>query len=215
MNRNDYEKFCSELRGMFPRFQLRKPELKTQDLDGLLWFNHTFQKDWGNFEEPWFKEMVENYTHMSSSPLEVLPRQALNDIDSASDYLQQIVEYNLMKGELNLKLSDQTINEVSFPYPLPQHVLKKLCWHGITQKKPRMPTLTRKRANGLWWIYCIAELMEDFADLPFGSETYATHEYRDGEDMWAHGKNVVVGIAKYHDSKFPLAPRPRRRSLGV
>ena len=203
MNRQEWEAYCKMFRSNSAGKRISGPDLRTKELDGLLWFNHTFQKDWENCDDPWFEECLKEYTLMGS-PLAILPRQVLADIGSAQEFLQQIVEYNLAKGTLTLK-TDFTLREVSFPYSVRGF---RLGFYPMKiDGRPRKPRLTRKRANGLWWIYTVGSLMEEHSEVFTGSEIYETHLTEMGADMWHTGMNTVRAIACDHECKFPSAPR--------
>jgi hypothetical protein len=174
------------------------PALNVDELDSLLHFIPAFQHDF----ELEFSECREY-----QSPASVLPAQVWEDIDSAFEYLQSLVFYKLAMNTLTLK-TDLTIREVSYSVPLSLYDIKRIqTFPRGRYGKPRQPRLTRKRANGLWWILTVARLMEEQFEccpLPF-SRIPETIESEKG--FWDCAYSLIAGIARFHESRFPTATR--------
>lgn len=180
-----------------------KPDLKNRDLDALLWFSDTFHQQANIVDEDC--EMAQWFNTNMGQPWDYLPRQVLNDMESAYDYINGLIKYTLSQGELSMKLTDFTIKELSWDRPVFYSGESYLSWRD--ELPMRKPVLTRKRVNGLWWILCVADAMEKICDtLEFG-ELFHVLEYEKGAEMWSHGKRTLAGIARYHESKFPTAAR--------
>ena len=207
MNRNrvytDYWKALADRLKATSGPTIIKPILKTKDLDALLWFEHAFNRD-ADFEPR--SEVSRAFHDALGHPFQQLPRQVLSDMNSASDYINGLIKYSLAQGDLSMKLADFTVKELSFDRPVFLTGESYLAWRN--QFPIRSPTLTRKRANGLWWILTIVNEMEELAVDVFGTgEIYNLLEYSEGEELWDHGKRVLTGIARWHESRFPTAPR--------
>ena len=174
-----------------------KPKLSVDDLDSLLWFTDAFNADW-DLEETSLESREFHKT------LGCLHPQAQRDMETAHDYVEKLIMYNLAQGGLSLKMKDLTIKEVSFDKPIFYGVEQYVEWH---KKLPtREPRLTRKRANGLWWLLTFADEMEATAEHLGIGEVYRV--LVDGEPgKWDRGKAVIAGLARYHESRFPTAPR--------
>ena len=179
---------------------IMRPELSIRDLDALLWFTDAFdyQSDYTDGCE------ISNLFHQElGHPFRYLPHQVLADMDSANGYIHKLIYYALGEGNLSMKL-DFTIEQLSYDKPVFYSLADYGRWR---ESKKRRPSLTRKRANGLWWMLALANEMESLSEEFGTGPIYSLLEYPEGEEHWDHGKRVLSGLAQWKESCVPTAPR--------
>lgn len=179
---------------------IMRPELGVQDLDALLWFTDTFDYQSDCIDEC---EISNLFHEQLGHPFRYLPRQVLADMDSAHDYIRKLIYYALGEGNLSMKL-DFTIEQLSYDKPVFYSLADYGRWR---ESRKRRPSLTRKRANGLWWILTLADEMESLSEEFGTGHIYSLLEYPEGEESWNHGKRILSGLARWNESRFPTAPR--------
>lgn len=189
-----------EVMKKLPKYCTGRPDLHKDDLDGLLWFSDVWATDFLNISEgewDFASTGLESY-------LQGLPSPILGDIWAAFEYTQRVVGYNLAKGYLTLK-SDLTLKEVSFSKPVDIDLIKMFT--GNRSGRPRMPPITRKRANGLWWLLAVGDIIKDIGAMNCSTEMGYVLEGGIEEDRFMAGEQVVRRLAMYHETKYPTAPR--------
>tara|TARA_B100000214_G_C23889116_1_gene590949 strand:- start:323 stop:1030 length:708 start_codon:yes stop_codon:yes gene_type:complete len=194
-----------------------KPKLTTDDLDGLLTFLHFFELDLNDVtDKEWHAEVKEDvekdyghgedWAYTWDDLLLNIPAPVCSDIQAAIKYAKQLIAYNLRLGELTLK-TDLTLKEVKYDLPVTDYLELVKDWPVSRAGNPLPPRVTRKRANGMWWIINAADVMSE-ATQTWASWTTACQETKGAmwDEYW-NGADVIAQVAAYHETKWPTAPR--------
>ena len=184
-----------------------KPTLTHKALDGLLTFIEVWSADYSHMQfdaELYGQTGWEDY-------IRTIPRQITNDMFSGIEYLEKLIIYNLANGTLTLK-SDLTLREIQYEKPVKDYLASVESWPRTSSGKPIPPRMTRKRANGLWWVLAISSNIrlngwDAELDLAEYTQRLMNIDSEEFELRYKNGESLVSNLARYHESRFPTAPR--------
>lgn len=210
-----------------------RPVLTPKNLNNLMWFRSAWdavfdlaQESPQSFEQTFSWHDFE-FEALGESVARHMPGSVWDDVYAGIEYLEKLCYYGVLKNKLRVYVDasaketdiyylseklfeDHTIYANHFGH-LHQHAN---CYSGKRLQSatrnpsgsPRKPTITRKRANGLWWFLAIWEAMECE-----GLRTYGAYWIEQGEmNMWDEvddGLEFVRSLALHHESLHPTAIR--------
>jgi hypothetical protein len=202
-----------DLIGRYERWKLRvgcnnttylfgKPELTVRALDGLFWAEWILR--------------CEFYEPDRDAPIRRIPKRIVSEIESGMEYIKHLSEWFFTTNALACEYGHKPgamykYNPAMMCVPKSNSPYFTFPWVEEEKIKAgnrtRRPALTRKRANGLWWMLVVWDLLkEDAQEHDLGWLCVLDTEQEDMSDI---GVQFISQLANWHETQHPTAERKR------
>jgi len=185
------------------RYCFGKPELTIRSIDSLFWLKWLWERECG--------------ATYYLDPLYEVDASIKDDMRQGMKYLSNLMDWFYVRNHIHAEYRiATTVCESDFEYiqgcGVPQSTSTRFTYPFINESvmysraKTHKPRLTRRRANGLWWLLVAFELIfEDRADSPETSWIGWANKLQ--LERFDIGIQFIKQLAQWHEVKHPTARR--------